>query len=107
MSRAINADCRIGLMEIATCVKVDHTHARARLAPQISKWDLARSRVFSQVKKFILILARANFERTCSFKMHLVVTQLARPFVCAKCIFNIFESDLIRETTVSVLTVVN
>ena len=30
----------------------DHTHARARLAPQISKlrggWDLARSRVFSQ-----------------------------------------------------------
>ena len=25
---------------------VDHTHARARLAPQI--WDLARSRVFSQ-----------------------------------------------------------
>ena len=27
---------------------IDHTHARARLAPQISGWDLARSRVFSQ-----------------------------------------------------------
>ena len=39
------------------CGLFDHTHARARLAPQISKlspnplggWDLARSRVFSQV----------------------------------------------------------
>ena len=29
----------------------------------------------------------------------------AWPFVCAKGIFNIFESDLIRETTVSVLLV--
>ena len=41
--------------DFTQCNALDHTHARARLAPQISKpqggWDLARSRVFSQATR--------------------------------------------------------
>ena len=58
-----------------------------------------------EVKKFTLILARANFKRTCSFTIY-TIQQLgcrtASPFVCAKDLFKIFKSEQVT-TTVSVL----
>ena len=50
----------------------DHTHARARLAPQISPggWDLARSRVFSQMNHKNDLLVEeidSNVKSRCHF----------------------------------------
>ena len=60
-ARVVPAQCAAGAKRCSHYI--DHTHARARLAPQISPggWDLvhlARSRVFSQATTLLYMLSR-------------------------------------------------